>query len=80
MRRMRRDEFSRRMMRETQLTTADLIYPVFILEGERQREPVASSGCGSAGGAPGAVVEGCGAGAAAAPRRFGIAIANELKK
>ncbi len=42
MRRMRRDEFSRRMMRETQLTTADLIYPVFILEGERQREPVAS--------------------------------------
>jgi porphobilinogen synthase len=42
MRRMRRDEFSRRMMRETQLTTADLIYPVFILEGTGQRETVAS--------------------------------------
>ena len=42
MRRMRHDEFSRRMMRETQLTTADLIYPVFILEGKGQREPVAS--------------------------------------
>ena len=40
--RMRRDDFSRRMMRETQLTTADLIYPVFILEGTGQREPVAS--------------------------------------
>jgi len=42
MRRMRRAEFSRRMMRETQLTTADLIYPVFILDGTGQREPVAS--------------------------------------
>jgi len=42
MRRMRRDEFSRRMMRETHLTTADLIYPVFIMEGQHQREPVAS--------------------------------------
>ena len=42
MRRMRHDEFSRRMMRESQLTTADLIYPVFILEGTGQREPVAS--------------------------------------
>jgi porphobilinogen synthase len=42
MRRMRRDEFSRRMTRETQLTTADLIYPVFILEGTGQRETVAS--------------------------------------
>jgi len=38
MRRMRRDEFSRRLMRETELTCADLIYPVFILEGEQQRE------------------------------------------
>jgi porphobilinogen synthase len=42
LRRMRRDEFSRRLMRETTLTCADLIYPVFVLEGERQREPVAA--------------------------------------
>ena len=42
MRRMRHDEFSRRLMRETQLSSADLIYPVFVLEGEQQREPVAS--------------------------------------
>ena len=33
MRRMRRDAFSRRMMRETILTPDDLIYPVFVLEG-----------------------------------------------
>ncbi len=42
MRRMRRDDFSRRMMRETHLTPDDLIYPVFVLEGENNREPVAS--------------------------------------
>ncbi len=42
MRRMRRDDFSRRLMRETQLTPNDLIYPVFVLEGENQREPVIS--------------------------------------
>ncbi len=42
MRRMRRDNFSRRLMREHRLTTDDLIYPVFVLEGERRREPVAS--------------------------------------
>jgi porphobilinogen synthase len=42
MRRMRRDEFSRRLMRESVLTTNDLIYPMFILEGERQREAVVS--------------------------------------
>ena len=42
MRRMRRDEFSRRLMRETNLTPADLIYPVFILEGTQAREPVLS--------------------------------------
>jgi len=42
-RRMRRDEFSRRLMRESTLTTNDLIYPVFVLEeGERRREPIAS--------------------------------------
>ena len=42
MRRMRRDDFSRRLMRENSLTTADLIYPMFVLEGSGQREPVAS--------------------------------------
>jgi len=42
MRRMRRDGFSRRLMRETRLVTDDLIYPVFVLEGEAQHEPVAS--------------------------------------
>lgn len=41
-RRMRRDEFSRRLMRETRLSTDDLIYPVFVREGQSQREPVAS--------------------------------------
>jgi len=39
---MRRDEFSRRLMRETELGSADLIYPVFVLEGQGRREPVAS--------------------------------------
>ena len=42
MRRMRHDDFSRRLMRETQLSVADLIYPVFVLEGKAVREPVAS--------------------------------------
>lgn len=42
MRRMRRDEFSRRMMRENRLTTDDLIYPVFILDGKNRVEPVPS--------------------------------------
>ncbi|MCB1691431.1 MAG: porphobilinogen synthase [Pseudomonadales bacterium] len=42
MRRMRADDFSRRLMRESLLTAADLIYPVFALEGENQTEPVAS--------------------------------------
>ncbi|MFB9886436.1 porphobilinogen synthase [Balneatrix alpica] len=42
MRRMRADEFSRRLMREHVLTTNDLIYPVFVLEGQGQREPVVS--------------------------------------
>lgn len=42
MRRMRRDEFSRRLMREQTLTAADLIYPMFVLEGQEQREPIAS--------------------------------------
>ena len=42
MRRMRRDEFSRRLMRETVLTPADLICPLFVIEGEGRREAVAS--------------------------------------
>ncbi len=41
-RRMRRDDFSRRLMRETVLTVNDLIYPMFILEGTQQREAVSS--------------------------------------
>jgi porphobilinogen synthase len=42
MRRMRRDEFSRRLMRENLLTSADLILPVFVLEGSGREEDVAS--------------------------------------
>ncbi|HEV7815340.1 MAG TPA: porphobilinogen synthase [Janthinobacterium sp.] len=42
MRRMRRDPFSRALMRENTITASDLIYPVFILEGRNQREPVLS--------------------------------------
>lgn len=42
MRRMRRDEFSRRLMRESHLSCDDLIYPMFILEGQNQREAIAS--------------------------------------
>jgi porphobilinogen synthase len=42
MRRMRRNEFSRRLMCETVLTTNDLIYPVFVLEGTRRTQKVAS--------------------------------------
>ncbi|MDE2091728.1 MAG: porphobilinogen synthase [Gammaproteobacteria bacterium] len=42
MRRMRRDDFSRRLMRETCLSTDHLIYPLFVREGQHQREAVAS--------------------------------------
>jgi porphobilinogen synthase len=42
MRRMRRDEFSRRLMRETVLGVDSLIYPMFVVEGQRQRQPVES--------------------------------------
>ncbi len=42
MRRMRRDDFSRRLMRESVLTVDDLIYPVFVLEGDGRSEKVAS--------------------------------------
>ena len=42
MRRMRRDDFSRRLMREHRLAADDLIYPVFVMDGERRTEPVDS--------------------------------------
>jgi len=42
LRRMRRDEFSRRLMRETTLSAGDLIYPMFVIEGSSGREPVPS--------------------------------------
>jgi len=42
MRRMRRDDFSRRLVREHHLTADDLIYPVFVLDGAKREEPVAS--------------------------------------
>ena len=42
MRRMRHDDFSRRLMRESSLSVDDLIYPMFILEGENLRESVVS--------------------------------------
>ncbi len=42
MRRMRADDFSRRLMRETVLTPDDFIWPVFVIEGEQRTEKVAS--------------------------------------
>ncbi|MFT7674323.1 MAG: porphobilinogen synthase, partial [Gammaproteobacteria bacterium] len=41
-RRMRCDDFSRRMMRENTLSSNDLIYPVFVLDGDNQREAIQS--------------------------------------
>lgn len=41
-RRMRRDGFSRRLMREFHLSVDDLIYPVFVLDGQGREEPVVS--------------------------------------
>jgi len=42
MRRMRRDDFSRRLMREHRLSADDLIYPVFVLDGKNRTQKVAS--------------------------------------
>ena len=42
MRRMRGDEFSRRLMRENRLTVDDLIYPMFVLDGQNRREAIPS--------------------------------------
>ena len=41
-RRLRRDTFTRDLVRENALTSHDLIYPVFVLDGEQRREPVSS--------------------------------------
>ena len=41
-RRMRRDDFSRRLMRESHLCANDFIYPVFVMEGQRQRVAIPS--------------------------------------
>ena len=42
MRRMRRHDFSRRLMRETHLSVDDLIYPLFVIEGNNSRQPISS--------------------------------------
>ena len=42
MRRMRYNDFSRRLMRENRLSVDDLIYPMFVTEGTNQREPISS--------------------------------------
>jgi porphobilinogen synthase len=42
MRRMRKDDFSRRLMRETQMSVDDLIFPVFIVDGQKQRQEISS--------------------------------------
>ncbi|TDO97982.1 porphobilinogen synthase [Marinomonas balearica] len=42
MRRMRKDDFSRRLMREHRLSSDDLIFPMFVIEGENQRQTVPS--------------------------------------
>lgn len=42
MRRMRHDDFSRRLMRESRVSVDDLIYPVFVIEGNNKRVQVPS--------------------------------------
>ena len=42
LRRMRRDDFSRRLMRETTLSADNFIYPLFVIEGKNRREPIQS--------------------------------------
>ena len=42
LRRMRRDDFSRRLMRETALSADNFIYPLFVIEGKSRREPIQS--------------------------------------
>ena len=42
LRRMRRDDFSRRLVRENRLSADDFIYPVFVIDGEKRSEAVPS--------------------------------------
>jgi porphobilinogen synthase len=42
LRRVRMEAFSRQLMRETHLLVTDLIYPIFVMEGKDQREPITS--------------------------------------
>ena len=42
LRRLRRDDFTRRLVRENNVTVDDLIYPVFVLDGEKKRQAIAS--------------------------------------
>jgi porphobilinogen synthase len=42
LRRLRRDDFTRRLVRENEVTVNDLIYPVFVLDGEKKRQAIAS--------------------------------------
>ncbi len=42
LRRMRRDDFSRRLMRESSLSADNLIYPMFVIDGSSRREPISS--------------------------------------
>ena len=42
MRRLRRDDFSRRLVREHRLSVDDLIYPVFVIDGQNRSEAVPS--------------------------------------
>jgi porphobilinogen synthase len=42
MRRLRRHDWTRRLVAETSLSASDLIWPVFVIEGEKKREPIAS--------------------------------------
>ena len=46
MRRMRHDDFSRRLMRESRVSVDDLIYPVFVIEGNRSEERRVGKECG----------------------------------
>ena len=41
-RRLRKDSYTRNLVRENQLTAHDLIYPVFVVDGQNQRVPIAS--------------------------------------
>ena len=42
LRRLRRDDFTRRLVRENEVTVNDLIYPVFVLDGQKKRQSIAS--------------------------------------